>query len=461
MNRRFKQSLQITLVLLDLVALNSTLLVVRFFFSFDMADEGSVYSIWLLFNLGWMMVTWLGDLYHERYILSFHPFLQKTMKFFPAWLCLTTAFLFFVPGFQVSREFMLAVILLFFGGLLLNRFLYVLIRDFFRKSTHLINNVIILGYNEVAKKMALYLEEEGINTKVVGFSENYNNVRELSFFPIVSQIKDTIRVSKQLNVTEVYSTISPEQNQEVYQLIEQANRACVHFRFVPDFSYFIKKPVFVEYFKDIPVLSLRHEPLEDVGNRFVKRLFDFVVSSLVIVFILSWLVPLIGLLIYLESPGPIFFIQNRTGKNNKQFACLKFRSMHLNMDSDSKMATRSDSRITRIGRILRKTNLDEFAQFINVWKGEMSLVGPRPHMVKHTEDFSSIVQEYMVRQFLKPGITGWAQTHGYRGEIKSDEDILGRVEHDIWYLENWTLWLDIKIMFLTVYNMIRGEKNAY
>ena len=463
MNKRFKQNLQVTLILLDIAVLNLTMLFAFYFLGYNMTEEtfSSNYRYWFLFNFSWVLIAWLGDLYHERCILSFRVFIHKTIKIYLVWLGSIIIYLLFAKSFQSSRKLVIALIIMYLVFLLLNRFIYLIIKDYFKKSSHLINNVIILGYNEVAKKIALYLEHDGINTKVMGFSENYSNVKEPTFFPIVSEIRNTIHVSKQLNVTEIYSTISPEQNEEVYDLMEQAEKECVHFKFIPDFSYFIKKPVFVEYFKDMPVLSLRNEPLEDVGNRFIKRVFDIAVSSFVIVFILTWLIPLVGLSILLESPGPIFFIQTRTGKNNKQFSCLKFRSMRNNSDSDIKSAKKGDSRITRIGSFLRRTNLDEFAQFINVFRGEMSLVGPRPHMVKHTEDFSHMVNDYMVRQLLKPGITGWAQTHGYRGEIKNHIDIMNRVQYDIWYLENWSLWLDVKIIFLTVYNVFRGEKNAY
>ena len=173
------------------------------------------------------------------------------------------------------------------------------------------------------------------------------------------------------------------------------------------------------------------------------------------------MIPLIGLLIYLESPGPIFFSQLRSGKGNKSFRLLKFRSMKMNSNADKVQATKNDPRLTKIGKFIRRTSLDEFPQFINVLKGEMSVVGPRPHMLKHTEDYSKIVQQYMVRQFLLPGISGWAQVNGYRGEIHGNEQIIGRVECDIWYSENWSLWLDIRIIFLTVYKILVGEKNAY
>jgi putative colanic acid biosynthesis UDP-glucose lipid carrier transferase len=206
---------------------------------------------------------------------------------------------------------------------------------------------------------------------------------------------------------------------------------------------------------------LRSEPLDDVGNRIKKRILDIVVSFLVIVFILSWLVPILGLLILIESRGPVFFSQLRTGKNKKPFYCYKFRSMRKNKDADFKQATVNDNRVTKIGKFIRRTSLDEFPQFLNVFKGNMSLVGPRPHMLKHTNDYSKVVDEYMVRQFLKPGITGWAQVNGYRGEITNPEQIQMRVNKDLWYLENWSLWLDIQILFLTVYQIFKGDKNAF
>ncbi|HNH22554.1 MAG TPA: exopolysaccharide biosynthesis polyprenyl glycosylphosphotransferase, partial [Ferruginibacter sp.] len=241
----------------------------------------------------------------------------------------------------------------------------------------------------------------------------------------------------------------------------QSEKECIRFKIVPNLSVFITRDVHIEYFGDLPILSLRSEPLDDVGNRIKKRALDLVVSSLVIILILSWMIPILGLLILLESRGPIFFGQLRTGKDKKTFRCLKFRSMRANKDADLKQATRNDSRVTRIGKFIRKTSLDEFPQFLNVFKGEMSLVGPRPHMLKHTDDYSQVVDDYMVRQFLKPGITGWAQINGYRGEITNPEQIRMRVNKDLWYLENWSLWLDIKIMFLTVYHVLRGNQNAF
>jgi putative colanic acid biosynthesis UDP-glucose lipid carrier transferase len=244
-------------------------------------------------------------------------------------------------------------------------------------------------------------------------------------------------------------------------MMQQADQDLIRFRIVPDFSHFIDRPVHVDYLYDLPILSVRNEPLQEVMNQFRKRAFDIVVSLGVTIFILSWLVPLLGLIIYIQSPGPIFFVQLRSGKNNKPFKCFKFRSMTVNQEANSKQATRNDARVTKIGRFMRKTSLDEFPQFLNVLFGQMSIVGPRPHMLKHTEEYSRQEDQYMIRQFLKPGITGWAQVNGYRGEITELRHIQKRVQYDLWYLENWSLSLDMKIMFLTVYNVFKGEENAY
>lgn len=201
---------------------------------------------------------------------------------------------------------------------------------------------------------------------------------------------------------------------------------------------------------------IKEIPLHQPYNRLLKRTLDISVSLLVIIFFLSWMIPLVGLLIKLESKGGIFFKQLRSGLNNKAFLCYKFRSMYINQHSDSLQAQKEDSRITRIGTFLRKTSIDEFPQFINVLKGEMSLVGPRPHMLKHTEMYGNSVQNYMNRLIIKQGLTGWAQANGYRGETQELLLMEQRVRHDLWYLENWSLKLDIKIILLTVKQVFKG-----
>ncbi len=337
---------------------------------------------------------------------------------------------------------------------------YIVIAQYIRNREEFARKVIIVGYNEVSKRLVQQLEEDTLNTKIIGYCEDEQEVHELSTYPIVGNLQNIIEVSKQYQANEIFSTIAPDENDKIYELMQQADRACIRFKLVPNFDTFTRMPVHVDYFGSLPVLSLRKEPLDDIANRVRKRIYDFVISSLMIILVLSWMIPLIGLLIWLDSRGPIFFIQVRTGKDNQPFRCIKFRSMKVNKDSDMLQATKGDVRVTKFGKFLRKSSLDEFPQFLNVFTGSMSIVGPRPHMLKHTDDYSVVINKYMVRQFVKPGITGWAQINGFRGETRSVWEMERRVECDIWYLENWSLWLDTRIIFLTTYKLFVGDINA-
>jgi putative colanic acid biosynthesis UDP-glucose lipid carrier transferase len=209
------------------------------------------------------------------------------------------------------------------------------------------------------------------------------------------------------------------------------------------------------------LLTIRTEPLQLPHNRFLKRSFDITFSSFILLFIFPALFIIAGSLIKLSSKGPILFKQKRTGLYGKVFKCYKFRTMMINQAADTQQATKNDPRTTKIGGFLRKTNLDEFPQFINVLLGDMSVVGPRPHMLKHTEQYSKLIDKYMIRHLIKPGITGWAQMTGYRGETRTLEQMEGRVKRDVWYLENWSFFLDLKIIVVTLLNMFKGESNAY
>src|SRR5690554_3966799 len=201
--------------------------------------------------------------------------------------------------------------------------------------------------------------------------------------------------------------------------------------------------------------------MDEPFNKFLKRAFDIVLFFFIIVCVLSWLTPILGLFIKLESKGPVFFKQKRNGLDYKEFYCYKFRSKKPNPDADLYQISKDDERVTRVGRIIRKTSIDELPQFINVLKGEMSVVGPRPHMVSHTYMYAERIDKFMVRHFVKPGITGLAQISGYRGEVETDKDIIGRVKYDIFYIESWSLLLDLKIIFKTFINAVKGEEKAY
>ncbi len=463
MNKQFERYLKMVLISLDLIVLNVIHLLAQFLLTerifYNYIHPYLQYLV--VSNAFWLLLSFICRTYADKIILNFGFFTKRTMQVYILWVIAILFYLFFSREYVVSRWYIIITLLSFGLGLFLNRFLYLGINKYFKNRHPFIKRVVILGYNETAKKLARYIEEDGINTELVGYIEDQNNLHELSHYPIISDINNALQVSKDNRIEEIYSTITPEQNKDIYTLMYEAEKEFIRFKIVPNLSKFINQAVHVDYYRDLPILSLRSEPLVDVGNRLKKRIVDVIISTLVILFILSWMIPLLGLLIYLESRGPIFFFQKRTGKNNKEFFCMKFRSMQANSESELKQATKADVRVTRIGKFIRKTSLDEFPQFLNVFKGEMSVVGPRPHMLKHTNDFSKTVDQYMIRQFLKPGITGWAQINGLRGEITSPDQIKSRVNKDLWYLENWTLWLDIQILFLTIYQVFKGDKNAF
>ena len=263
------------------------------------------------------------------------------------------------------------------------------------------------------------------------------------------------------NIDEIYSSVAKLNNEELTKLIDYADNNLKILKFLPDNKEIYSKRLDFTYYGYLPILSLRKIPIDEPFNKFVKRSFDIFLSLFIILSILSWLTPLLGLIIKLESRGPVFFKQKRNGLDYKEFYCYKFRSMRPNPEAHLYQIRKNDPRVTRIGRIIRKTSIDELPQFINVLKGEMSVVGPRPHMVSHTHMYAERIDKFMVRHFIKPGITGLAQVSGYRGEVEDDNHIINRVKYDIFYLEHWSLLMDIKIVFQTVYNALRGEEKAY
>ena len=317
--------------------------------------------------------------------------------------------------------------------------------------------IAVVGYDDNAHKLAEKLKRKSRS----------NFISHLDHENVVSGSNDTqalseyISYAKRNHINEFYISVPEYEDSSIAVLAEEAEKHCIRVNFIAPQKDLETGFYHVYYIGGLPVLQRYKEPLKRLHKQVIKRGFDIFVSGMVIIFILSWLIPLVSILIKLESKGPVFFRQLRSGRDNNSFMCLKFRSMYTNTLSDVVQATKDDNRITKIGAFLRKTSLDEFPQFLNVFMGDMSIVGPRPHMLHHTEQYSEQVNHYMVRLYLKPGLTGWAQVNGYRGEIKNIDLMKSRVEHDIWYMENWSIFLDIKIMFLTLLNIIKGEENAY
>ena len=259
---------------------------------------------------------------------------------------------------------------------------------------------------------------------------------------------------------EIYVSISRRERDLIKQISNYCDQHVIRFYYVPVSVETLGINLKRELLDDIEIFTTYENPLENPVNKAVKRLFDIVLSSVALLCTLPFF-PVIWLIIKTQSPGPLFFKQARTGLDGKEFMMYKFRSMHVNADADKVQATENDPRKYPFGNFMRKANIDEFPQFWNVLKGDMSIVGPRPHMLAHTEMYSQAISKYMVRHFVKPGVTGWAQVTGFRGETRELWQMEGRVKRDIWYMENWSFWLDIRIMWMTVKTIFIHDKKAY
>lgn len=333
----------------------------------------------------------------------------------------------------------------------------------------LITHILLMRYRKYIRGNIRYVVVVGKNKKANQLIDVFQNRPQfgLMFLKQFETKKDKLNIEEcfdyilENKVDEIYCSVTELSDSQMAKFINFADNNLIKLKFIPDNKNIFSKKLKFEYYEYIPVLSLRDIPLHNPLNAFAKRLFDIVFASLVVICLLSWLTPLLALIITLESKGPVFFRQKRNGIDNREFFCYKFRSMTPNDNADQASATKNDMRVTRVGKFIRRTSIDELPQFYNVFFGTMSVVGPRPHMVKHTNEFAFAVDKFMVRHFVKPGITGLAQVKGYRGEVENKSDILNRIKLDIFYVENWSMFLDFKIILQTVLNIFRKEEKAY
>ncbi len=261
-------------------------------------------------------------------------------------------------------------------------------------------------------------------------------------------------------IDEIYCSLDEIKNEELKDLVNFADENNKEIKFIPDTKEIFSKNLRIDYYEMFPVLSLKKTILHEPETKIFKRSFDIIFSLFVIIFLLSWLVPVLAILIKLESKGPIFFKQGRPGLDEEEFYCYKFRSMKLNITTEQE-ASKNDPRVTKMGKFIRKKSIDELPQFLNVLLGDMSVVGPRPHLWSQNKTYGNKINKYMVRHYVKPGITGLAQVKGFRGEIETDDDMISRIKYDVFYIENWSIILDLKIIVQTVVNIFKGEEKAY
>ncbi len=297
---------------------------------------------------------------------------------------------------------------------------------------------------------------------VVGYFDDSPNEEAMEHIEYLGRVEELIPWLEANKVNYLFCSLASSRSRDIQTIIKYCENHIIHFFSVPNVRNYVHHRMRVQFIGNSIVLALRNEPMRSLRARVMKRTFDVVFSLLVIVLLLWWVTIIVAIVTMLTMPGPVFFRQKRNGVDNKEFTCLKFRSMKVNTDADRLQAKKDDERITKWGSFMRRTNIDELPQFFNVLVGDMSVVGPRPHMLLHNVEYQRLIDSYMVRFYCRPGITGWAQVTGSRGETRTVGEMEERIRKDIWYIENWTFMLDIRIILLTIYNMFGGEKgNAY
>jgi putative colanic acid biosynthesis UDP-glucose lipid carrier transferase len=442
----------------DILLLNILYLVLLNIFDFDY-DDMSYLLLQTVVNLGYILSIAATKFDIDvRRLLVRHIMQANTYRLFITAVIVLLCLFVAKTSETVSRLFTLTFFVSAFAILTVTHYATrkVLTYAMVRNHNGTIK-AIILGAGFIGKKIHDELKNNiYLGIKVLGFFDD-NPLRKEEVLGTVEQAKEFAKAN---NVTKIYCTL-PLSDHRVTDILNFAELNVINFHIAPPIEYYYTNNPVVESVGNILVFTTQKTPLDNFHNIILKRVFDLVVSFLFLITLFPIIYIIVGIAIKLSSRGPVFFIQERTGKNGATFNCYKFRSMRCNSEANIRQATANDSRKTRVGDFLRKTNIDELPQFINVLKGEMSIIGPRPHMLLHTEEYSRLVNKYMVRHFIKPGVTGWAQINGCRGETKEVSQMEERIRKDIWYLENWSFMLDLEILIRTVAATIKGDKKAY
>lgn len=448
---RYSKYLKPISIVIDLIVLTG----LPFFFFKNLNINFLYFTVYQVFC--WCVIAYFSGFYEVyRYTTPVQIF-SKIIKQAVLFLLVIIAFF----PFSEETVFSGKAIAMFLGSLFFLIFISKTLAFYYLKKYRIVTgsnyrNAIIVGYSDEAQRLRdLFDTRADLGYRFLGFFSD--KVQNKDVKGNLSTLQPFLIQEK---VDEIYCSLGELSNEKIKDLVEFADENAITIKFIPDSKEIFSKNLKIDYYGFFPVLSLQKTQLDEPVVKFIKRAFDVFFSLLVIVFFLSWLTPILALLILLESKGPVFFKQSRPGLNEEEFFCYKFRSMRVNSTTE-KEASRNDPRVTKIGRFIRKTSLDEMPQFFNVLFGDMSVVGPRPHLWSQNKTYGNRIKKYMVRHYVKPGITGLAQVRGFRGEIETDEDMINRIKYDVFYIENWSVLLDLKIIVQTVINIFKGEEKAY
>ncbi len=448
--RKYSIFIRPLIILIDILIINA----IAFFYS----DKEYLNITFLTYtSVFWVLIS----LYTKFYNVFRYTHISKLVsllisQFFVFILAFFAYFTIFREGVIVNRQ--IEIIFTIILSVSLVKFFSFFLLKRYRLGGKNFRNVIVLGESIAAKNIAkLFSQRQDLGYRFYGFFSNKKSDSKKYLGSIHAAFQFVLKES----IDEIYCEAATITQHQLNEIREFTTNHKIEFRLIPENKAIYSKDYILEHYGTLPVLRPKQLPFEKLETHLVKRTFDILFSVFICVTILWWLFPIVFLLVKIDSKGPLFFKQKRDGINGKQFYCYKIRSMKTNLDADKKQATKNDDRITKIGAFLRKTSLDELPQFFNVLKGDMSIVGPRPHINIQTEKYIKEIDNYLIRNSVKPGITGLAQISGYRGEVIKKADIKNRVKFDIFYIENWSFFLDLKIIFQTLIKIFKGEEKAY
>jgi len=451
-NKNHKYFLGLYYRFIDLIMLNVAFFIAEFLRFQDVKEhsflESKYLTLLIVINLSWVVLSHSQKIYGTYLFASRRRYFLRVVLVVLLQLIITIGLNGLIKTFY-SRLFLLYTfigfgVLMTLGRVLTNLFYKAYLSKKIKK-----NLIVIVGEGFSVKDVQSTLLANTID-------ENYQKIESISAIDNLIENLENLRISTP--ITELYIKISLINEVLMEELSNYCDNNFIRLRLILDWQRVSSKVIESRNISHTTVLNIPLTPLDDPYNTLLKRSFDILFSLFIMLSVFSWLFPILAIVIKLTSKGPVFFKQKRTGLGNREFNCWKFRSMTVNEDSDKIQATKEDKRITKVGHFIRKTSLDEFPQFINVFSGEMSVVGPRPHMLKHTEEYSQLIGNFMNRHAIKPGITGLAQVKGYRGEIDESSLLTNRVRLDRFYVNNWSLYLDLKIVFFTMFGIFKDHK---
>lgn len=423
-----------------------------------------MFILLLILNITWFFSASLINLYDESNFQYFASDIVNVFKNSIIQVLVSVFFLFIIKENLFTRYFILYYFCFLLLFITIKKIIFRKVLKYLRKQNYNTRNVLIIGVNDIGKSFTRTLEHNyDAGYKLMGYLDDFSDNVE----KYLGKIDCLEELLTNHSIDEVVVALPYSEFNRIDNIIKICNRNAVRTHIIPDYFRYVSRRFNISMFNDVPIITVRNEPLAEFKFRLTKRIFDVVIAFFFLLLTFSWLLPIIAIIQKLSSKGPVFFIQKRVGMKNKIFNCFKFRTMYITAcdDTNAKATERTDVRVTKFGRILRKTNLDEIPQFINVILGNMSVVGPRPNAISFNEVYNEYIEELKLRNIVKPGITGWAQVHGFRGDSPDPEEnrklIRQRFEYDLWYIENWSIWLDLQIILMTIWQMIKKDTKGY